>query len=245
MNRRECRLKPAETAACAAAFILISSALSWLFYDSAIPVFIMLPLFIPFERFVKEMKIRKRKEKMSEEFIGALVSVSASLSAGVSAENAFSQSIPDMEKLYGKDSVIVPELKIIDSKVSAGQRLTDALADLAKRWRIREINDFSLVFSAAVRNGGDLPAVISSCTQIMEKKQQIETEAKILIRGKQYEQRVMCVIPPGILTYLRLSSGSFIKSLYHNAFGISVMTVCLAVYVSALIISEKIGDIRV
>ena len=101
-----------------------------------------------------------------------------------------------------------------------------------------------MVFETAVKSGGNLPGIISSCTQIMESRRDAEAEARVLIRGRQYEQRVMCIIPPGILAYLRLSSGNFIGVLYHSAFGIAVMTLCLVVYVLAIYLSERIGDIR-
>ena len=126
-----------------------------------------------------------------------------------------------------------------------GENLKDALFELANRVRIPEVYDFAVVFSAAKEKGADFGAVISSCVSIMEEKRRAESEARVLIRAKQYEQRVMCAIPPGILVYLRLSSGSFIEVLYHNATGIAVMSVCLAVYVTAICMSEKIGDVSV
>ena len=79
----------------------------------------------------------------------------------------------------------------------------------------------------------------------MEDRLRSENEARTMIRARQYEQRVMCIIPPGILIYLRLSSGSFIEVLYHNPLGITVMSICLLTYVFAVFISEKIGDVRI
>ncbi len=226
-------------------FLMIAFAASWLFYDSVIPAFAMLPLFIPFEKYLRSVRKKKRDEEMTAQFISAAGSVSTSLFAGLSVENAFVFAASDMERLYGKGSYIVKELDTLNSKTEAGQRLTEALFELAKRWRIQEIYDLSVVFSSAVKNGGNLPTVISSCTQLMEKRLQAQEEARCVIREKQYEQKVMCIIPPGILLYLRFSSGSFISVLYHNAFGITVMTICLAVYIAAICMSERIGDIRV
>ena len=150
-----------------------------------------------------------------------------------------------MEKLLGHRAVTVIELNKVNARVKAGVRIEDALFDLAKRTGVAEIYDFALVFSVASANGADCAAVISSCTRIMEAKRDAERESRILIRSKQYEQRVMCFILPGILAYLRVSSGSFISVLYHNPLGIMIMSICLAVYVFAIYLAEKIGDIRV
>ena len=245
MNREIERLNTKETIICLLVYALIAAVFAWLFYDSAKVLFLFAPLFFLFLRAVKRIKLKKVKEEMTGQFIRMLSSLSTSLCAGVSVERSFENAAADMEKLYGKGSVIKAEMDILNSGIHAGKRPSEALSDLAKRWKIQEIADLSVVFSTAVRNGGDLPTVISSCSQIMENKRQTEEEARIMIRGKQYEQRVMCVIPPGILAYLRLSSGNFTSMLYHNVFGISVMTACLMVYVLAIYISERIGDIKV
>ena len=244
MKKTNDGLTCAEYAGYAALYMIAAGFFSWLFYDSAYALFLFAPFFILFIKAVKKLKRRKRDEEMEEGFLSALNSVSTSLSAGVSAENAFVQAETDMGKLYGNSSVIVKELDSVNLRVAAGQRLPDALRDMAGRWDIEEMRDFSVVFFAAVRSGGNLPVIISSCTQIMEDRRAAEAEARILIRGRQYEQRVMCIIPPGILAYLRLSSGGFIGVLYHEPFGVAVMTICLFVYVLAIFLSERIGDIR-
>ena len=245
MNDRIERLSFTEKAVSTLFYILIAGLLSWLFYDSAIPMMISVPFYIPYVRWIKRMKIRKCKEELTEQFIRALGSVSTSLLAGLAPQNAFITAASDMEKLYGRSSLIVRTLGMINSRAASGQRLTDALGECAAMWGIQEITDFAVVFSEAEKNGSNLSEVISSCTRIMERKTAAQAEAKVIIRGRQYEQRVMCLIPPGILAYLRISSKGFIGILYHDTFGIAVMTGCLAVYAAALIWSERIGDIRV
>ena len=228
-----------------AVFMLASVCTAWLFYDSVYPVFFFAPFFAIFIRKVKENEKKRKREELAAQFLRALVSVSTSLSAGISAENAFAGAFGEMLCLYGKRSAIAKELATVNSRVAVGKSLTDALFELAKRVGIPEIYDFAVVFSVAKERGADLSAVISSCTKIMESKKRAEEDAKVLIRAKQYEQRVMCIIPPGILLYLRLTSQGFMEVLYHNLSGITIMSICLAVYVVAIMISEKIGDVSV
>ncbi len=227
-----------------AAYIIISVSFAWLFYDSMAACLAFAPFFLLFIKAVKSYAANRKKEQLTDEFIRSLASVSTSLAAGISAENAFVMAGADMEKMYGAKSRIVNELNMINSRVRTGTRLNDALFDFAKRTGISEIYDFAVVFSVASENGADCSSVISNCTRIMEAKRQAETEARVLIRSKQYEQRVMCIILPGILAYLRISSGSFIDVLYHNPLGIMIMSMCLFVYVLAVYLAEKIGDVR-
>ena len=55
----------------------------------------------------------------------------------------------------------------------------------------------------------------------------------------------MNVIPLGMLLFLQISSWEYIRVLYESILGMSIMTVCLGVYIVALFIAEKIMDIQV
>ena len=245
MKHRKYRLDKGEWLGCAFVYIILSVSAAWLFYDQIYAMFVFAPFFPCFSTAVRSFKGRKRDEELTDEFMKALISVSTSLAAGISPENAFVFAASDMEKLYGKKSAITRELGIINMRVSMGRRLSDALYDFAKSTQIPEIYDFAVIFSVAKEKGANFPAVISSCVSVMDDRRRAESEAKVLIRAKQYEQRVMCIIPPGILVYLRFSSGGFIGVLYHNILGITVMSICLFVDVLAVYLSEKIGDVKV
>ncbi|MCR5672850.1 MAG: type II secretion system F family protein [Lachnospiraceae bacterium] len=242
---KESKLDGKQRAGCICIFIAASAFFAWILYDSFYALIAFLPFYIPFERAVGAVAQRKYTRQLTDGFIRALESVSTSLLAGVSPENAFISCGSEMEKLYGKDSPIEKEIAIINLRVAAGERLTDAINDLAKKAGIQEISDFAVVFCTAKENGSDLSDVISKCVSIMESNRRAENEAALMIRAKQYEQRVMFVIWPGILLYLRLSSGSFMEVLYHTPAGTAVMTGSLIVYVAAVVIAEKMGDIRV
>ena len=245
MDRSYEKLDIKEWTAVTVVFLIMAVSLSWLFYDSLIPAIVAIPFFPVFVKITKRIKIRKYSEEITEQFLKCLVSVSTALSAGISPENSFAAATSDMEKLYGSKALIVHELGILNMQTGAGTRIDDALFDFARRVNVPEVYDFAVVFSVAKDKGADFGSVISSCVSIMEQRRDAESEARILIRAKQFEQRIICIIPPGIIAYLRISSGNFIGVLYHNPLGIAVMTACLVVFISAVFISEKIGDIRV
>ena len=70
-------------------------------------------------------------------------------------------------------------------------------------------------------------------------------EISVLISAKQLEQIILDIVPIGIILYLRITADELISKMYGNMYGITVMTVCLIVYVCAVIISMKISDIKV
>lgn len=191
------------------------------------------------------MKSENRKQELVNEFLKALQSISTSLAAGFSCENAFEEASNDMKRLFGGQSLIVNELELISRKVHMGIRIEDALFDFAKRTENEYIEDFALIFAVARQSGTGFAKAISSCVILMQANKQTENEAKVLIRGKQYEQRIMSIIPVGIILYLRLTSESFISKLYHNPTGICVMTICLFVYVLSVIMAESICKVAI
>ena len=224
-------------------YIIIILLISYLFYDSYFSLIFLSPLFIVFVKWKKGRKCKEGKDELEKEFLKSLQSVTTSLAAGYSPENAFIEARRDMEKLYGNRSAIVRELDLINGRIMAGDRIEDALFSFAQRVDSDFIDDFALIFSVAKTTGGEFVKIISSCILIMQQAHNTEEEMKVLIRGKQYEQRIMSIVPFGIIFYLRISSGSFISVLYHNYFGIIVMSICLIIYVVAIFISEKICEI--
>lgn len=225
-------------------YTLIILLISYLFYDSYFSLFVLMPFIILFINWEKNKKCRKRRDELEKEFLKSLQSIATSLAAGYSPENAIKESYSDMEKMFGKKAIIVKELELINGRIASGDRLEDALYDFAKRSQSAPIEDFAIIFSIGKKSGGRFSKIISSCVEIMQQTKETEEEIKVLIRGKQYEQRIMSIIPLGIILYLRISSGSFMEVLYHNILGIIIMTICLILYVLSIIISEKICQIE-
>lgn len=245
MNYDKYRLSAREYIICLGKFILISITFSYLFYDSFGMILLSSPLCILYLKREKNNKLIYRKEQLKKEFLKAILSVSASLSAGLSVDNAFREAAVDMQRLFGKRECIVLELNSLCRKVSCGIRIEDALNDFAVRSGVDTIRDFALIFACAKESGGNLRNVIAKCVDILENEQKTKDEIKVLLRQKQLEQRIMSIIPLGIILYLRVSSGNFLNILYHNTCGRLVMSGCLGVYLVSIYLSERICRISV
>lgn len=87
--------------------------------------------------------------------------------------------------------------------------------------------------------------IIQDTAATIGQKADTAREISVLISEKQFEQAVMDVVPMGIIIYLRVSAPELIGRMYGNTVGVAVMTLCLAVYMAAVVISLKISDIRV
>ncbi|MCR5232848.1 MAG: pilus assembly protein TadB [Lachnospiraceae bacterium] len=226
-------------------YMVLSTAIAYAFYDSAAAFLVMLPLGVLYFKRVRKVLAGKRKDKLRRQFQDMIDSVSSSLSAGYSVENSFYEARKDMRRLYGKDSLITAELDYFFSLLDTGTTPESILSDFGNRADVEDISDFAEIFVLAKRNGGDFNDIIGKTVKVMKEKDETEREIAVILTGRRYEQRLMCVIPFAIILYLRISSSDFLSVLYHNIFGVTVMTLCLVIYGLSYGMSERITDIRV
>ena len=219
--------------------------LAYIFYRSLFAVIFLCPV-VPFcVKVQKERLCKRRKDMLKIQFKDALQSVSAALQAGYSLENALREAAQDMQNMYGEDGLITRELRAITEGIRNSRTPEELFLSLAKRSGLEDIGDFAEVFSIAKRSGGDLPAVIRVCSMTIGDKIETAKEIQTLVAAKKLEGRIMDVIPCFIILYVDLSSPGFFDVLYGTGLGRVVMTICLAVYAGAILLSEKIMSIEV
>ena len=217
---------------------LFMAAVSWLFYDSVLAWLLLMPVAAYFLKDKERYACLKRKRKLEVEFREVILSAASNLQAGYSIENAFQEAYKDIVVLYGKESVMAEELRLMFRKLGNNEPLEHALFNLADRSGVRDIRDFADIFQIAKRGGGDLRGIITNTAQIIGGKQEIRREIR-------FEQQIMRCIPFFIIFYISLTTKGYFESLYHNLFGWMLMTAALAVYIVACRISDRILHIEI
>ncbi len=218
---------------------------SYLFYSSAISFVCMLPYLYLYLRKEKKRLCRHRLEQLRREFKDGIQALQAALDTGYSVENAFSESCKDLAMLYPDGSYITTEFRRIVHGIRMNKTVEEMLMDFARRSGLEEVNNFAEVFTIAKKSGGDLIMIIRSTAQTIGDKIDVENEIETMMTGKILEQKVMNVIPFGILAYVRLTSGDFLDIMYKNPLGIGIMSICLAVYLAAVKLADRIVDVEV
>lgn len=222
--------------------LTIGAAASWLFYDSAVGMFVAVPL-IPVLWKRNKGKIRlEEKAQMKEEFRDAMVMVSGNLNAGYSLENAFLQVYKTNASEYVRMN---RELERIANGLSYSNRIEALLLELGKRWDIAEIINFAKLIEAAKQYGGNIPQLIRQMTTNFSDIQETEMEIDTVIAAKRMEGTVMIAVPFGIMLMLRLINTSYIEVIYQTIAGRIWMTVCLVVIFLCKLWIEKIVRIEV
>lgn len=217
--------------------------MAFFFYRSLVAVIFLLPLLYPICRRQKRRAEQRRKKEMTEQFKEAMNSILTSLKAGYSPENAFRECYPEMIFLYGKRSVICRELLRIAKGLDNNMALEKLLEEMGERSRIPDVQEFAQIFAIAKRNGGNMAEILGRTIALLQERMEIEKEIDVMISARKMEQRIMDAVPFLIVFYVGASSEGFFDVLYHNPTGIAVMSGCLAVYLAAFVMAERIAQI--
>ena len=224
---------------------MLCGVAAWLFYDSWW-AFVPLAACFPFYRkFRKEAFLRKRRLRYAAEFQEGMQAMAASIQAGDSAERAVSESLKDLRAIHAKDTSMMEELERMARELSMNRTAEQLLAELADRSGLEDAVCFADIFYAAKRTGGNLVQIMGQTADIMEARAVVQREIEVLTAGRRYEQHIMCLIPFGIILYIRTGSPGYLDTLYHSISGICMMTLCLVIYAAAVYLGGQVLQIEV
>ena len=235
-----CRWKRGELLITCILSVALVLFLAYFFYRSLWALPVLSPIGIFFFGMICRKKKEGEKEELTEQFRECILAVSTSLQAGYSAENAFVECIRDMRLMYGAESLICLELEQIRRGLNINITLEELLQDFAGRSGCEEIGEFAQIFSLAKRSGGNVAEIIKTSAALIGRQIELRQELRSLLAGRRMELNIMRVMPFGISLYINFSTPGFFDPLYHNVFGVAVMTGCLAAYLAAYVMGEAV-----
>lgn len=218
---------------------------AYLFYDTWIAALALLPALYVYLLYWKSRQFRKKEQEFREQFRVSIQTMASALNVGYSVENALRETARDLKPLFRKDSRIRKEFERMIHQLDMNQPVEQVMNDLAARVSQEDVENFVTVFAAAKRTGGDSIAILKSAVRDISDKIEAEKEIHTLLASKKLEFQVMCIIPFGILFYMRMAFPDFMKVLYGNLGGAALMTGCLLIYAAAYRMGEKLVDIEV
>ncbi|MCX7745771.1 MAG: type II secretion system F family protein [Clostridia bacterium] len=230
-------------------YILIAGiglfAVGYIFFNNLFISIVLCGFSLLYPRVKRKDIIQKRKHELNLQFKDALASISSSLSVGRSVEGSFKAAVADLNILYPEgDAFMIRELEQINRRVDMNETVESALADFAARADIDDITNFVDVFTICKSTGGNLIEVIRNTSNVIHQKIEIKNEIEVLIAEQKFSQKILNVMPFGLIIMISTSSPEFIKPLYSPK-GYVVMSIVLVLLVISYFISKKIVDIKV
>ncbi len=234
-----------EKVSCSIQAVMVTMLLGIFFYRSFVAVFLMIPAGLYFLALLGNKKEKEKRLRLRNEFKEAILSVAANMRAGYAVENAFRETLQEMQMLYGKEAVIYREFYKIVQGLANQISIEVLMGQFAKRARIIEIQEFADIFSIAKRSGGNLTEIIYETAGTIGEKIEVEKEIQVLTAAKRLEQNVMSLVPFAIIFYVSITSAGYLDVLYTTFAGRAVMTVCFGLYAVAYTLGRKITEIQV
>lgn len=217
----------------------------YVFYESFIPAVFLFPIWILYIKDWMGDISGKKEQEFREQFKDSIQAMASALKTGYSVENAIRETRQDISSMYGPDSRIRKEYDTMIHQLDIKVPMSVVLEGLAERTGQEDVINFVNVFSAAKKSGGDSISVIQNTVRTISEKIDTEKEIQTILASKKLEFEIMCNVPFVIILYMKLTFGEFLDVLYGNPAGISVMSICLALYLAAYSFGRKIIQIEI
>ena len=221
------------------------AVVAYTFYRSFMAFLIMMPAGLLFPLYKKRDLKQERTRQLGLQFKEGILVLASYLGAGYSLENGLAMCTGELEGISGKQGMITEEFAILASGVRMNRPVELLLMELGARSGLEDVEHFAQVFAAARRSGGELVGIINYTAGIIRDKVQVQEEIHTMTASREFEQKIMNGIPFLIVLYIDLTSPGFFRVMYETMMGRAVMTICLAVYLGAWLLSKRILEIEV
>lgn len=242
---RELELTRRQFYAAASVGALIVFAAGYLFYHALSLSLLLSALGILAPRLYRRSLLERRRLRLTLQFKEALYSLTASLAAGRSVENAFAAALDDLKLLYpNPETEIRVEFEIIRTRLAYGEPMEQALLDFKERADIEDISQFVDVFVICKRTGGDLVEVIRRTSQTIGEKLDVQQEIAVMVAQKKFESRIMMSIPFVFMAFLSFAAPDYMEPLY-GGIGYVLLTAALVMLGGCYWLMSKLMNIQV
>lgn len=225
---------------------VIAGFIVWLFYGSWIAGLVAVPLGLFYPRFRCKTQAERRRNRLMDQFKEMLYALSSSMQAGQSIETAFSSIYKDLELLYpNPETEIMRELRGIAANLGAGIPLDTVLRNFAERSHEEDIATFVDVYATCRQMGGDLVEVMRATSDTISEKNEVRRDIAVAIASAQFEQKVLTLVPAGVLLMIKAISPGYLDAMYGTVQGILLSTMALAILGVAVVVGTRITNIKV
>lgn len=170
--------------------------------------------------------------------------VKGGLSSGKSVEHAVLSCRESFEACVGAGHPILLGLEQVYRGLGLHIPIEECIRRFGEETRVEVIQDFAVVFDIAKKQGGHMAATLERTIQQIYERIDLRMEIHAMISAKKMEQRIMCVMPFGIMFFVGRASGGYFMSLYHNMPGVLIMSACMCLYLVGVWWGEKLTEVQ-
>lgn len=184
------------------------------------------------------MKLNRDK-MFNMQLIDALNSISNSLRAGLTLNQAFELVQSEMDK------PISQEFLLLNQQLRLGLPLEEALTDMLDRMPGQDLELVVTATNIALDIGGNLPEVFSNIADTIRQRHTIEGKVKALTAQGKMQAMVICALPFFIAIALNFIVPELMKPMFQTWYGLGLIGLILIMETIGAFIISKIVNIDV
>ena len=188
--------------------------------------------------------VQKRQKELGHQFRDMLDALNVSIGSGKNVTDSSFAVYEDLKIQYESDAFILKELEVILSGIQNNIAIEDLLADFGKRSNVEDIKSFADVFKISYRKGGNIKDIIRNTHSIISDKMEISEEIETLVSSNRLEQKIMIVLPIGLIAVIKMMSPEFAAN-FVTPTGLISTTISIIIYVIAYFIGKSVLDIKI
>lgn len=219
---------------------LLALAVAWLFYNRVWALSLAVPIYLGLGPYLKKQREQKAYGIFLGEFRDYLRLLASALRNGYSAENAFCTAGEELGKITPEDSTLLAAARKLSACIQLQVPLEEGLFEMASELGYEEAEDLADLMAFARRLGGDYSCFLEKSAQSIAARVELKEEMAANLAAKEYEQRLMSVMPLAVLSYVRMTAGTYLEPLYDSPIGMVIMSLCLGLYLGMFLLGERI-----
>lgn len=218
---------------------VLALALGLLFFGNGLTALLILPgILLGIARGSRRLGLVRRQE-LRVQLKDYLLAVMGLMRSGYALENAMQLAEAEMKTVHGETAVMSLEALRMSRELRLQQAPEAVFRDFAERTGLQEGAQLAEVLRVAKRQGGGAQEVLKTMAEAMESREMLCREIDTLLAGQKLEYRIMCLVPAGILLYLKLCAPELTASLAAPG-GRVFMGAALLFYLGCFLLGERI-----
>ena len=186
-----------------------------------------------------QRKRLQRLKRMERQLPEALDLIARALRAG----HAFSASL----QMAGEELTepIADEFRLVHDEINYGTSLQQALTNLGERVPITDLRYFIVAVLIQRESGGNLTEMLSNLSRLIRERLKLHAKVRVLSADGRMSAWFLGLMPFGLAALLNLMNPEFMRPLWTDPIGITILKWLAALMVIGLLLLRRIARIRV
>nr|WP_315259598.1 type II secretion system F family protein [uncultured Duganella sp.] len=184
---------------------------------------------------IRSARLRKLEAQLPEaaDFLGR------ALRAGHSFANVMQMVGEEMPE------PIAGEFKFAYEEINYGVPMNEALHSLALRVPLTDLRYLVIAVLIQRESGGNLAEVFDNISRLIRARLKLLSQVRVMSAEGRMSAWVLCLLPLGVMAVMTLANPAYVRVLWTDPIGITLMWYALAVAVGGVLWMRKVIRIRV